>query len=109
MYKSSRNNRIAALKRQIAGFDYMCSGNLRHRFAVCGTLNCRCKAKPPAPHGPYFYWSRLRDGKVVQMVLSPDQAKIVAKGIVNYRTLKALLRKWGEETLRSIKTRHAQK
>ena len=87
----------------------MCSGNLRRRFTVCGTLNCRCKAKSPAPHGPYFYWSRLRDGKVVQRVLSLDQAKIVAKGIGNYRTLKALLRKWEDETLRSIETRRARK
>jgi hypothetical protein len=104
MYKSSKKDRVGMIHRRIAGFDYMCSGNLRRRYAVCGTINCRCKGKPPKPHGPYFYWSRLIDGRIVQKVLSKDQARIVAEGIANRRRLKALLRDWEEETLRSIKT-----
>jgi hypothetical protein len=111
MYKSSTSSskRIATLKRKIAGFDRMCSGNLRRRHTICGTLNCRCKAQSPEPHGPYYYWSRLLAGKVVQRVLSQDQAEIVARGIENYRQLKTLLRKWEEETVRSIESRHTAK
>lgn len=107
MLKSSGsfNKRIVALQRRIADFDYVCSGNLRQRYAVCGTVNCRCKAQPPEPHGPYYYWSRLLGGKVVQRVLSREQADIVARGIANYRDVRELLRKWEEETVRSIEIR----
>lgn len=97
-------NRVAALQRRIAGFDYVCSGNLRRRYTVCGTKNCRCKAQPPEPHGPYFYWSRLLAGKVVQRVLSPEQAKVVARGIKNYRAIRDLLRKWEDETVRTVES-----
>lgn len=103
------NKRIAAFRRRLAEFDYVCSGNLRLRYAVCGTPNCRCKAQPPEPHGPYHYWSRLIAGKVVQRVLSPEQAKIVARGIENYRETKELLRGWEAETARIIEIRHRAK
>lgn len=106
MYKSTPSKRIAALKRRIAGMDYVCSGNLRRRYSVCGTHNCRCKAQAPEPHGPYYYWSRLLAGKVVQRVLSHKQAQIVASGIENYRAVRALLRQWEEETARNIDIRN---
>jgi len=101
--------RIAALRRRIAGFDYVCFGNLRRRYTVCGTNNCRCKAQPPKPHGPYFYWSRLLAGKVVQRVLSPEQAEVAARGIKNYRSIRDMLRKWEEETVRTIESRRGAK
>lgn len=106
MSESSRSNkRIAALRARLARFDYVCAGNLRRRYAVCGTPNCRCKAQPPALHGPYYYWSRLLGGKVVQRVLAPEDAEIVARGIENYREARALLRRWEEEVVRIIETR----
>ncbi len=104
MIKSSRSGgRIAALKARLLRLDHICSGNLRRRYAVCGSKNCRCKAQPPARHGPYYYWSRLLGGKVVQRVLSPEDAKIVARGSENYRRAKALLRQWEDETVRVLK------
>ena len=96
--------RIAVLQRRVADLDYVCSGNLRRRYTICGTANCRCKARPPEPHGPYHYWSRLLGGKVVQRVLLPEQAKIVAKGIENHRQVRGLLRKWEEETVHALET-----
>lgn len=98
------SKRITTIQRRIAGFDYVCSGNLRRRYTVCGTANCRCKARPPEPHGPYHYWSRLKAGKLVQRVLLPEQADIVAKGIKNYRQVRALLREWEEQTVRALET-----
>jgi hypothetical protein len=100
---NSSGKRLAVLKERLLRLDYMCSGNLGRRYTVCGVKNCRCKAQPPARHGPYYYWSRLLDKKVVQRVLSPEDAAIVAKGIKNYRQAKALLRKWEEETVRVLK------
>ena len=107
MYKSSSHKRIGALRRQLARLDYVCSGNLRRRFAACGTKNCHCKAKPPALHGPYYYWSRLLGGKVVQRVLSLQQAKLVTRAIKNYRQARRLLRKWEAETSQIIAVRKA--
>lgn len=101
--------RIAALRARFLRFDHICSGNLRRRYAVCGTKNCRCKAQPPERHGPYYYWSRLLGGKVVQRVLSKEDAKIVARGIANYREAKALLRRWEDETVRVFKVSRDRK
>ena len=109
LMSSALRKRIAAIRRRVADFDYVCSGNLRRRYTICGTANCRCKARSPEPHGPYHYWSRLLTGKVVQRVLFPEQAKIVAKGIENYRQVKALLRKWEEETVKIIETQAESK
>ncbi len=111
MYRSSVDfsKRIAALRGRIVDFDYMCSGSLRQRYTVCGTQNCRCKAQPPEPHGPYYYWSRLLAGKVVQRVLSREQAEIVARGIKNYREARELLRGWEEETVKTIEVRRRLK
>lgn len=92
------NQRIKTLRQRLMRLDYVCSGNLRKRYTVCGTKNCRCKAQPPVFHGPYYYWSRLFHGKVVQKVLSPQEAKIVARAIGNYRAARSLLKQWETET-----------
>lgn len=97
------------LKARLLRFDYVCSGNLQRRYMVCGTKNCRCKAQPPARHGPYYYWSRFLGGKVVQRVLSQEDAEIVARGIANYRAAKALLRNWEDETVRVLRASHDRK
>lgn len=106
---SPRTQRITALHRRIGRSDPLCSGNLRRRYTVCGTKNCSCKADPPEPHGPYFYWSRLLGGKVVQRVLSQDQARIVGRGIENYKKVKGLLRQWEGETVRHIDNQRRHK
>ena len=110
MCKSNANlKRIAALRKRLTRFDYLCSGNLRSRYAACGTKNCSCRAKPPALHGPYYYWSRLLGGKVVQRVLSPQQAGLVARAIKNYRQALKLLRKWEVETAQIVEAQKISK
>lgn len=93
---------IAAIQRKIVGFDHACSGTIARRSLVCGKANCRCKAKLPVLHGPYYYWGSRQGGKLVQKVLPPDQAKLVGKAIRNYRTILQLLRKWEAQTVRII-------
>lgn len=96
--------RIAALRNQFVGFDYVCSGTLLRRVLVCGKPNCRCKAEPPVLHGPYYYWSRRQKGRVVQKVLSAEQAQLVRRAIANYRAALRLLRRWEAETARIAQT-----
>ncbi len=100
--------RIKALRQRLMRLDYVCSGNLRRRYAACGTENCRCKAQPPKFHGPYYYWSRLLNGKVIQKVLSPQEARIVAKAIENYRMARQLLKQWESETDKIIASRRTK-
>ena len=38
-------------------------GYLNKRFNVCGKPDCRCKAKPPKLHGPYFFITTKVQGK----------------------------------------------
>jgi hypothetical protein len=99
----SSDKRIKKLLRRLAGFEHICSGNLRSRSLVCGKKRCRCKGDPPALHGPYYYWSRRSKGRLVQKVLSPGQAEFVRKAIKAYREMQQLLREWEEETAKSIK------
>lgn len=73
-------------------------------MSVCGTPNCRCKKDPAQRHGPYYYWSRRKGGRLVQKVLSGSQAKTIARGIRNYRTIREILRNWEEQTLRIVAT-----
>jgi hypothetical protein len=83
--------------------NYVCSGNLRRRTLVCGKPNCRCKADPPVLHGPYYYWSRLAGGRVVQKILSAEEARLVKAAIANYRKALKLLRRWETETFKIVK------
>ena len=78
--------------------DYACSGTLHSRTKACGQPSCRCAVDPEARHGPYHEWSRRRDGRLVHSILSPDQASLIRRGIVNRRKIERLLAQWEEET-----------
>jgi len=49
----------------------------------CGNPRCRCKADPPALHGPYWQWSRKVAGKTVSVRLTDAQAELVRGWIAN--------------------------
>ena len=95
---------IAKLQKEIAVFDVVCSGNLRRRILICGKENCRCKGKVPVLHGPYHYWSRRHGGKFVQRVLTTNQAKVVGRAIRNYKSIRRILQRWEQETVKIIET-----
>lgn len=95
---------IVRLQKEIASFDVVCSGNLRRRILICGKKNCRCKGKAPMLHGPYHYWSRRHGGRLVQRVLTTAQAKIVGRAIRNYKSIRRILLRWEQETVKVIET-----
>ena len=106
---TATRRRIAALRRTLTIFDYVCSGTLLRRMLPCGNPTCRCKQDPAARHGPYYYWGRRKRGRLVQMLLAPREAEVVRAAIRNYRMILGTLRKWEEETVRMIKTSRALK
>jgi hypothetical protein len=60
--------------------------------STCGKPNCRCKAKPPKLHGPYFRWTGLLEGKPTTKTLTPAEARECRRRIAHYRTLEKQIR-----------------
>jgi hypothetical protein len=65
-------------------------------------LPLRQRPGPAARHGPYYEWGRMRAGKLVHRYVTEQQAQLLRQAIDNYREVKALLRKWEENTERLI-------
>lgn len=66
--------RHRALLRQSADLGLVLRGTIGKRFMPCGKPACRCKADPPALHGPYYLWTRKVAGKTVTVRLTAEQA-----------------------------------
>ena len=47
------------LHREIAGLGFTLAGTVTQRYIRCTSKGCRCRAKPPQPHGPYFRRSTI--------------------------------------------------
>lgn len=94
--------RTRQLRRRIGAMDYVASGTLHSRTKVCGRKNCRCAIDPDARHGPYSEWSRRHDGRLLHSIVTPQQARLLARAIDNYREIQNLLRLWERETAAEI-------
>ena len=100
----SARKRIAKLVAVVATLDYVCSGTLLRRRLTCGKKRCCCKATLPKLHGPYYYWSRMHRGKLVQRVLSASQADLIARAIHHHKIVERILRRWEQETVRMMQS-----
>jgi len=101
--------RMAALRGSLGKFDYVCSGNLQRRKLTCGNPDCRCRKDQALRHGPYYYWGRRKGGRLVQMLLTPAEAELVAQAIRNYKAILGILRECEEETVKIIKIRRGRR
>lgn len=88
------------LKLRILELGWARPGSVTRRFMPCGQPTCRCMAKPPRLHGPYFQWSHKIGGKTVSLRLSEDQARSAKEWADNYKLLKKLLRRMEQRALR---------
>ena len=98
--------RIAGIREAINAIDDLCSGTLQKRMKICGRANCRCAGDPSARHGPYYEWGHMKRGRLVNRMVSPEQAAVLRRAIANYRRVRTLLRKWEAETERLIDLEH---
>ena len=96
--RSRMRRRTKELRRAIGAMDYVAAGTLHTRTKVCGRNNCRCAEDPDARHGPYYEWSRRKDGRLVHSIISEQQAALLARAIDNYREVQRLLTLWQGET-----------
>ena len=86
--------RIDKIKEQIAALGDLRPGALTQQYNVCGNPGCRCKAKPPVKHGPYYQISVKRHGKSTsQFVREQDLAEVQTQ-LDNYRRLRELVDAW---------------
>ena len=93
---------IREIRREIAAVDLLCAGTLLKRWKQCGRSNCRCARDPAARHGPYYEWSRRRNGRLLHTLLSAQQADQMAQAIKNHRRILRLLATWGCESARAL-------
>ena len=90
------------LRSQIKAINYVSSGTLHSRTRPCGKTNCRRAADPAAWHGPYYDWTRRRDGRPIHRAVSPPQAHLIPLAIANRREVDRLLARWEDETVVEI-------
>lgn len=83
--------RYAALKREVADLGLIRRGSLVRRFMPCGKPGCRCQARRPRLHGPYYQWTRKVRGKTVTVRISAAEAKLLEEWIENGRQLDRLV------------------
>lgn len=83
--------RYERLKRAVAVVGLIRRGSVVRRFMPCGKAGCRCQARPPQLHGPYYQWTRKVSGKTVTLRISPDEAKLLLVWIKNGRRLDRLV------------------
>lgn len=84
------------LREAIESLDYLCNGTLLSRTKTCGRPNCRCAKDPSARHGPYYEWTRMKDGRLVHSTLSPEQAALLEQALANARQVQEILKRWHE-------------
>lgn len=83
--------RYRDLAQRIADVGFISAGSLTHRYTRCASPNCRCRAQPPQPHGPYWQWSAKVNGKTITRRLSPAEADLYQQWIDNDRELRSLI------------------
>jgi hypothetical protein len=90
------------LRRAIGEVDLLVAGTLSVRRKTCGRKNCRCSTDPAARHGPYYEWTRMKDGRFVNTMVTAEQAALLEQAIANYRNVQELLKRWHEVSAAEI-------
>jgi len=83
--------RYRDLARQLADIGLIHHGSLVHRYTHCANPNCRCRADPARPHGPYWQWTAKVADKTVTRRLTDHEAALYQEWIANDRHLRQLI------------------
>jgi hypothetical protein len=92
MSSSDGKAKLEALKKEILSLGFVRPGSLVRRFMPCGNARCRCMAKPPQLHGPYYEWSYKVAGKTKTRRLTEEQVKLCQEWLRDHKTLKRIVR-----------------
>ena len=83
--------RYQELQQALTRIGYFRHGTLLKRFTSCGKPGCACQARPPRLHGPYYQWTRKVAGKTVTVLLTREQADLLAGWIATGRQLDRII------------------
>ena len=86
--------RIQKIKDEIAVLGELRPGSLSRQYNVCGNPDCRCKAKPPKKHGPYYQLSFTWQGRSKSQFVRKEDLSEVRKQVSNYKRLRELVEAW---------------
>ena len=86
--------KIAKIKAALAALGDLRPGTLSQQYNVCGKPACRCKARPPRKHGPYYQVSFTWQGKSQSQFVRREDAPAVRAQLRNYRRLRTLVDTW---------------
>lgn len=82
-----------ALKVQLRSIEPICLGSINTVYTKCGNDYCECFKDKTKRHGPYFLWTRKKNGKTISKRLSKKQVNSCKKFINNYAKLKKIIDK----------------
>ncbi len=85
---------IRAIQRELATLADLRPGTLTRQYTVCSSAGCRCKARPPQKHGPYYHLSYTRHGKGGTRLIKPADVATVRTAVATYTRLKRLVDRW---------------
>ena len=85
---------IAAIKRELVQLEELRPGSLSRQYNVCGSPGCRCKAKPPHKHGPYYHLSYTRKGKGGTRSVTRADLPLIRTQLATYARLRDLVDRW---------------
>ena len=83
--------KLQQLTAELANIGFISSGSVVRRYTRCGKPGCRCQADPPKPHGPYWQWTTIVEGKTVTRRLTEPQARLYEEWIANRRRLRKII------------------
>ena len=86
--------KIATVKAALAALGDLRPGTLSAQYNVCGKPRCRCKARPPRKHGPYYQVSFTRQGKSQSQFVRREDVPTVRRQLRTYQRLRTLIDRW---------------
>jgi len=87
---------------ELRRLDYILRGSVIRRYMRCGSVACRCHAKEPKLHGPYYDWTRKVRGKTVSTRLTEEQARTVKRWIGNMRRFDRVVSEMEKASARAV-------
>jgi hypothetical protein len=88
------DNRINAIKNELAALGPLHPGAISRQYNVCGNPTCRCKADPAHRHGPYYQLSYGHQRKSTSTFVREPDLPAVEQQLRTYERLRALVAEW---------------
>ncbi len=89
--------RIAAIKQELAELGDLRPGSLSQQYNTCGNPACRCKnAEDPQRHGPYYQLTYTRKGRSHTEFVRRDDVDTLREQLATYARFRTLTDEWIE-------------